>query len=96
MEPKVTEFLEDLKLMIAAEWWQVPENYKIDFENWCNNNPVGDWSGIEDTGWMTLSRDYLAYLIDKFIQQIENTKEEVMGRMTDGQKNAGSSEQDAG
>ena len=85
MEPKVTEFLKDLKMLVEADWAELPEKYKEDIENWLNNQE-GDWSGIEDTGWLTLKTSYLAELIDKFITQIDEAKAEVLERMTDGQK----------
>ena len=85
MEPKVTEFLKDLKMLVEADWAELPEKYKEDIENWLNNQE-GDWSGIEDTGWLTLRDNYLAELIDKFITQIDEAKAEVLERMTDGQK----------
>ena len=84
MEPRVTEFLKDLKMLVEADWAELPEKYKLDVENWLSQ--VGDWSGIEDTGWLTLKTSYLAELIDKFITQIDEAKAEVLERMTDGQK----------
>jgi len=79
MEPKVTEFLKDLKILVESDWDMLPENYKLDIENWLSTQ--GDWSGIEDTGWLTLKDSYIAHLIDKFITQIDEAKAEVLERM---------------
>jgi hypothetical protein len=70
---------------LVKTWAELPEKYKEDIENWLNNQE-GDWSGIEDTGWLTLRDNYLAHLIDKFITEIDEIKKEVLERMTDGQK----------
>ena len=76
----VKQFVEDLKTMlvdkdnteIPAPWKQVPDAYKENFMDWLQAYKKESWDGIEETGWMIYDREYLAFLITKFLEEVKN------------------------
>jgi hypothetical protein len=63
------ELLKDIRVMLTVPWGQLPDKFQDDFLDWCSQAKGESWAGIEESGWMIYDREYIAFLITKFLEE---------------------------
>lgn len=72
---EANEFIADLKKLVsdtnvpdyAPAWDEIPQKYQDDFKAWSNEYKQQDWEGAWQRGWDCYNREFVAYVIDRFI-----------------------------
>ena len=67
------QFLTDILMMLTVPWEKITNKFQDSFLDWCAQTRNESWDGIESSGWMLYSQEYLAFLITKFLE--ENNEE---------------------
>jgi hypothetical protein len=64
------QFLTDILMMLTVPWEKISNKFQDSFLDWCAQRNES-WDGIESSGWMLYSQEYLAFLITKFLEEKE-------------------------